>query len=185
MTSIVAICNAALIRIGAEPISALDEPSKAARLCNSRYADLRDEVLRDHPWNFALHRTSLAALAEMPAFGYARRFQLPADCLRVLSMADKDARFQIEGRSLLTDEADAKILYVRRVEDPNAFDPLFANALSLRLAAELAYAITNSTTLIEAMWGLYQRAAQRARTADAQEGSLPVLDADAWIGTRA
>jgi hypothetical protein len=186
MASIVAICNAALIRIGAATITSLTDDSREARACNVRFADVRDEVLRAHPWNFALKRVALAELAETPAFGFAKAFQLPTDCLRVLELdtSDLGAEFRIENGKLLTDESAVKILYIARIEDPNLYDPLFSNALSYRLAAELAYPIANSTALTDTMFQLYQRALAQAKTADAQESSLDRIEATEWETAR-
>lgn len=57
------ICNAALIKVGAETITALSDNNKRARACNERYADIRDVVLAAHPWNFAIGRTQLVDIS--------------------------------------------------------------------------------------------------------------------------
>jgi hypothetical protein len=113
-SSPVQICNAALLKLGAERINSLSESNKRARLFNERYNSIRKEVLRAHPWNFAIRRASLARLPESPAYEYDFQYQLPNDCLRVLETeADKDnpsgdilgnsvTKFKIEGRRLLT-----------------------------------------------------------------------------------
>src|SRR5688572_8267905 len=111
------ICNIALGHLGEAPITSLNEDSKAAWACNLHYALTRDELLRGHRWNFAKDRVQLSELAEGPAFGWARQFQLPADCLRVLEFNDQEIgdwiseEYEIEGRRLLTDAAVARIVY--------------------------------------------------------------------------
>jgi hypothetical protein len=147
MVSVVGIVNSALIKIGADTITSLTDDSAEARAANAQYEKLRDEVLRAHPWNFAIARQSLARLAEAPPFGFTWQYQLPSDGLRVLFMNDGRAAFEIEGRRLLTDEGEAHVLYVRRVTDPNEFDAMFREALAYRIAADLAYPLANSTTL--------------------------------------
>ena len=184
MASVVAICNRALALIGEEPIVSLSDDTEAARRCNLLYADTRDAVLRAHPWNAAIARVSLAPLAEVPAFGYARHYQLPSDCLRVLGLSDRRALFKIEGRRLLADLAPLAILYVRRIDDPNAFDALLIDAIAARLAHDLAYALAGSTSLAGQMWELYVRKLAEARKADAQEGSAERLEADVWTDAR-
>ena len=79
MASVVEICNRALDKLGEAPIVSLADDIKASRACARTYAPVRDAVLRDHPWNCAIHRTVLAAEAEAPAWGYQRRFPLPVD----------------------------------------------------------------------------------------------------------
>ncbi len=186
MASEVGIVNSALVKIGADTITALIDDSEEARAANAQYAKLRDEVLRAHPWNFAIARAQLAQLAEDPAFGYAKQYQLPADCLRVLSMSDDTIQFEIEGRKLLTDEETAKIRYLRQVTDPNEFDSFFRETLSLRLAADLAYTLVNSGTLSELMMKLYLDHLSKARSIDAQEGNAKtIIEASTWVDRRA
>ena len=50
------ICNEALTSIGENPIVALDDSSKASRLCVLKYASKRDYLLRKYAWNFAKKR---------------------------------------------------------------------------------------------------------------------------------
>ena len=45
-SSEVAICNSALIKIGAAEITSLSDVNKRAQLCNEQYSKLRDELLR-------------------------------------------------------------------------------------------------------------------------------------------
>ena len=49
MASVVQICNSALNQLGAASITSLTDNSKNARLCNERYATVRDAVFRSHP----------------------------------------------------------------------------------------------------------------------------------------
>jgi hypothetical protein len=185
MVSVVGIVNSALIKIGADTITSLTDDSAEARAANAQYEKLRDEVLRAHPWNFAIARAQLPRLAEAPAFGYAHQYQLPADSLRVLLMQGGRAAFEIEGRRLLTDEETAAVLYIRRVTDPNQFDAMFAEALATRIAADLAYPLANSTTLAGAMMQLYRDALAHARAIDGQEGGPQrALEAATWIEAR-
>jgi hypothetical protein len=205
----VQICNAALLKIGAERINALNENNKRARFCNERYDGLRKEVLRAHPWNFAMKRASLNRLATTPEFGFTYEYQLPADCLRVLTTEDsgpgvfritamfdpdfvtfdnragnQGRKFKIEGRKLVTDEDEVKILYISDIEDTTKFDPSFDDALSTRIAAEAAYPLVQSVSLSNSMRQLYEHALQRTRTQDGQEGSPDDLQPDFFLSSR-
>lgn len=186
MASIVGIVNSALVKIGADTITSLTDDSAEARAANAQYEKLRDEVLRGHPWNFAVARMQLAQVADDPAFGFAHQYQLPADCLRVLGMSDDRIRFVIEGRRLLTDEATAKIVYIRQVTDPNEFDTFFRETFALRIAADLAFTLVNSNTLANAMMQLYLDHLAKARSVDAQEGNAQtIIEASTWVDVRA
>lgn len=56
------ICNAALSRLGAPSISSLSDVDKKAQTCSLMYPRTRDNLLRSHPWNFALKRVELLPL---------------------------------------------------------------------------------------------------------------------------
>ena len=165
MTSVVDIANFALNQIGASNITALDENSKPARIINQRYDSVRDAVFRAHPWNCLIRRVELAQDSETPAYGYSKQYTLPVDpyCLRVLEFSNgtltyprdnmfsnsNGPAFVIEGRKLVTDEAVAKIKYVGRVTDPNEYDANLIDTLAARLAFEICYAITGSTSMVQ------------------------------------
>ena len=183
-SSEVQICNNALIKLGANTITSLSDDSKAARLCNNVYSIMRDDMLRGHPWNFAITRTTLAKLSTTPAFKYSYEYQLPSDCLRVIGIKDTNAEYRIEGRKLLTDENSVSLIYIKRITDTSQFDANFANALAFKLASELAYAITNNATLASNLGQEAERLLRRAKMHDAQEDSMYVIQTDALTGAR-
>jgi len=144
MATEVSICSNALRRLGDSAITSLTDDTERARLCNAFYADARDAVLRLHPWNFAITRTSLAQLSDTPSYGFAYQYSLPTSpyCLRVLGMEYEDYIFKVEnystqGRVLLTDEGTAKILYVARITDTTQFDALFVDVLTAKISIRL------------------------------------------------
>jgi len=200
MTSTVDIANYALNIIGASNISALDENSKAARLVNQRYESVRDSVFRSHPWNCLINRAELAQETSSPAFGYTYQYALPTNpyCLRVLEFSNgslsypQDNMFSntggpvyvIEGRKLLTDEGTARIKYIGRVTDPNEYDASLIEALAARLAMEIAYAVTGSTTVMQLAGALYDEKMKEARFVDATEGAPQKLEASDFIDAR-
>ncbi len=191
MATEVSICSNALRRLGDSAITSLTDDTERARLCNAFYADARDAVLRLHPWNFAITRTSLAQLSDTPSYGFAYQYSLPTSpyCLRVLGMEYEDYIFKVEnystqGRVLLTDEGTAKILYVARITDTTQFDALFVDVLTAKLALDLCYPITNSVSLQDKMQKLYQLKLSDARSIDGQEGFIDDLVSDTFTDFR-
>jgi hypothetical protein len=80
MASVINICNIALARIGnSRTINSLTEKTKEAYTCNLFYESMRDAVLADNDWNFAMSRVVLADLGD-PAPGWLFRYQYPTDC---------------------------------------------------------------------------------------------------------
>lgn len=185
MASEVSICNLALQKLGESRISSLSDDSKAARECNASYEHVRDMELSAHDWNFARARTSLAADATAPAFGYDYSYTLPADYLQIRPDNSSDLDWQIEGQSILTNwGAPLEIVYTRRVEDPNVFHPLFIEALACRMAIHLCERMTQSNTKLGNLDGQYSVAIREARKANAFAKISQDLPEDGWIAAR-
>ena len=192
MASTVEICNGALNQLGATTILSLTEDSKNARLCNSRYTQVRDSVFRSHPWNCLQKRVELAADTDAPAWGFSYAYTLPADCLRLLRILDYDSNYKVEGRKILSNTSGMKILYIGRITDPNEYDELLRETLSASLAADIAFAVTSNNTTATNMYNLFQDKLKDARFVDSTEGQnveqdlgmTDVIDAGTFINSR-
>ena len=170
MASVVDICNGALNQLGATTILSLTEDSKNARLCNSRYTQVRDAVFRSHPWNCLQKRVELAADTTAPAWGFSYAYTLPADCLRLLRILDYDSNYKVEGRKILSNTSSMKILYIGRITDPNEYDELLRETLSAALGADIAFAVTSNNQTATNMYNLFQDKLKDARFIDSTEG---------------
>ena len=192
MASTVDICNGALNQLGATTILSLTEDSKNARLCNSRYTQVRDGLFRTHPWNCLQKRVELAADTTAPAWGFSYAYTLPADCLRLLKILDYDSNYKVEGRKILSNTSTMKILYISRVTDPNEYDELLRETLSAALSADIAFAVTSNNTTATNMYNLFQDKLKDARFVDSTEGQnveqdlgmTDVIDAGTFINSR-
>lgn len=172
----VELCNVALAHLGEARIAAINDDTVTARACALHYGPTRTEVLRSHRWNFAIARAQLTA-ATAPAFGWARAFNLPTDCLRALEVNDNEVgdviseAWAIEGRQVLTNAEAVRLVYVKDIGDTALTDPLFAAAFGLKLAAVLSETIRGSTGKTAELLQLYDaRTAPLARRIDANEG---------------
>ena len=170
MASVVQICNSALNQLGAASITALTDNSKNARLCNERYAVVRDAVFRSHPWNSLIKRQQLAQTTNTPAYGFSYEFALPSDCLRVLTIDAYNSDYKVEGRKILWNESTIKIIYIAQETDPNEMDVLLRETISAGLAADIAYAITANLQVAKLMQEKYQFKVSEAKHTDASEG---------------
>jgi len=185
MASVVDICNRALDKLGYGSITSLDDGTKAANLCNRAWPLTRDQVLRDHPWNFAIKRTITSPVVLPPDWGFAYQHPLPADLLRLLDVKDLSTRdYQVEGKFILANDAALYIRYIQRVVDPNQYDALFLEAATTRLAFEMCEALTQSNQKKEALWSEYDDALTRAKRVDAQENPPVIFEEDDWIAVR-
>lgn len=110
MTTDVDIVNAALIKLGERTIASLADPVKPAQLANAVYGELRDALLRAHPWNFAIEHRSLAIPAARASAGWTDAgYVLPdgaggaARSLRLLAVEDSGGRYRdhrVDGRTV-------------------------------------------------------------------------------------
>jgi hypothetical protein len=192
MASTVDICNGALNQLGATTILSLTEDSKNARLCNSRFTQVRDAVFRSHPWNCLQKRVELAADTTAPAWGFSFAYTLPADCLRLLRILDYDSNYKVEGRKILSNTSSMKILYIGRITDPNEYDESLRETLSAALGADIAFAVTSNNQTASNMYNLFQDKLKDARFIDSTEGQnidqdlgmADQIDASTFINSR-
>jgi len=153
-SSEVEICNKALARAGVNSfITALDNATAEAASCRVLYPPCRDALLATSPWPFAKRRATLAPLSNVTRTGYLYAFLLPADCLVVREIwsghrrprADQRIPYAIhnavDGRILCTDLSAPDIEYTARVTNVTLYHPLFEEALTWALAADLALSL--------------------------------------------
>lgn len=190
MASKVEICNRALQKLGAKRITSLtDTNSVSAKAMNLAYEPVKKALLRAHPWSFAITRAELAADASAPDWGRANAFQLPSDYLRLADDYEEDGvndrDWEIEGSKIYTDDSDPiYIRYVKDVTDPNDFDPLFAEALSTRLALETCEELTQSNSKKEGLIADEKKIIAEARRANAIERRPKKSVEDTWVTCR-
>ena len=170
MPSITDLCNEALRLVGQDRITSINDGSVNANTCKLFYATSRDAVLRDNNWGFAKKRLELAETTT-PVFGWNYAFGLPADNIRVIRLGTSDdIKWAIEGKTLVTDESTASILYIFRVTDVNKWDSLFYQALSVFLASKLAMPLTENEKKMTELLKAYDILKFDAEAVDGQEG---------------
>jgi hypothetical protein len=187
MSSETTICNLALAKLGEGHLETLDDDSTVALQCKLMYPTLRDAVLEDHTWRFALARATLAPLAAAPDWGWAYKFVLPTDpyCLRPVEIADDyDTPWEQEGRYLLCDSASVQLRYIARVTDVSQFTAQFTDCLAERLAAELGYFVTGARSTWQAHFQMYQLKLQQARNRDSHGGTPRALPQSTYFTVR-
>lgn len=139
------ICNLALGKIGSAKITAFSD--KADVNLSTLYAQIRDRLLIQYPWNFARAREEIEPNDETPAFEWDYQYDLPMDYLGRPELYDTTAEFVIEGTTLLCNDDVIQLKYTTQVTDVSLFTSFFVDCLVLAVAAELAVPITNDQTL--------------------------------------
>lgn len=197
MASETDVANLALTLMGSDRINALSDSAERARVINGVFSMLRDAELRKHRWAFSIKRDSLAASSDEPAFGFARKFPLPADFLALAevqggslpSLSDyrggEEPAYTIESGHILTDlTSPLYIRYVRKVTAAGEFDPSFVVVLAARIALECVERLSQSSTKKADIERAYSRALRDAMKAGAIEKASRPLDDSTWVAAR-
>jgi hypothetical protein len=198
MAAQIEIVNRALFKLGALPLASMGDNNKQARIMSGLWDTVRKSELRRNLWSFAIKRGSLPALAQTPAWGYTTSFQLPADCVRLVQVNDlyispsevdyrtmDDSPYAIEGNTLLASfPAPLKVRYVADITDPGAFDALFVEALSAKLAYEACEGITQANEKKNVASEDYKAAIKAAAMVNAIEKPSQGIADDAWMTAR-
>ena len=132
----------------------------------------RDQVLRDHLWNFAKKRQNLNRNTTAPLFEWTFSYKLPADSIRALRVGTTDAvPWRLEGRNILTDEEAVSLLYIFREQDLSQWDPAAYDAFATRLASKLAASIAHDITFSNGLYEQYKILILDAAAIDSQQGT--------------
>lgn len=182
------LVSTSLLYIGAEEITSLDaDTSKRARIARRIYPRLRDRLLSQYRWNFALRRTLLEGVASpAPTWGFERAYALPADILVLWDTSfDRREPYRVENGQLLTNEpgdvgADNAIgiLYTPRITETSMFTEGFRTCLELILAAHLAVPVVNNAELRNSYLDEFAATLQDVLPRESQEEQTPVIFAD-------
>ena len=192
------------------------EGSAQAEHCARFYPMARDMMLAwpDADWSFANARINLAPVASsVSTWDYA--YAVPSNMLKAVAVLDPDAEddysmpvganlpgigrplnsttqpYTIEtlnGASVIyTNQANALLRYIVRIEDATKFPPLFVDALVWLLASHIAGPILKGDSGASASNSCYQAfmsALNRAMAADATQRKVVINHVVPWIADR-
>lgn len=184
MVSEVDICNRALSLIHADLITSFEDDTESAIKCKIFYPQIRDEILREHFWNFAIDQAQLQKEATAPLFDFSNSFELPSDYIRIYRLSSRKNAYKRKGSAIHTDDSAVQIEYVKRITDTTKFDPLFTTILVLKLGASLAYPLAGSEGRGQSLLQEYEMMLKRAKRADGQEGTPDPITADKFVDAR-
>lgn len=197
MASTIDIINVALTRLGESRILSIDEGTKPAEEVAAVYDSILESELMDNRWGFATKRASIAALAEAPTWGYARKFAFPSDCLSVqyvngqsvtsldyLRTSD-DPIWKIEGSAIMTDLATPlQIIYTAKIENPDEWDAGFRKVMAIKIAETVCISLTNDKSLRDRLVQEYETSIRTARQNSAIQSPPQDLRDSSWLHAR-
>jgi hypothetical protein len=192
MISEVSICNQALSWLGQNRITSLNDDSFRAELCRENYAFLRDAVIEERMWTFAMVRKQ-SETAERDEFDMLWVHQLPSGWLkvfRVLRPASRtlnhvaDPSWRREGNRILTSDTSSYLWGVQRITDTGQFSNMFVQCLASRMATDLAMPLTEDKKKQEAMWDQYTAKLNDAAATDGQQGANDYITQSRLVDAR-
>lgn len=183
------LANLALLRLGEQPITDIQESPAAQAF----YPLVRDVALSWAPWTFATTRQRLARLPVAPVSQYRWQYELPTQpyCLRVLDIATnqealvghrpwrQDFPYQreiwfpptmpeMQRQVLLTDADEVVVRYIGRMHEA-VWMPLFQEVVVLWLAKSLCQHLTGRAQLTDGLQKELLLMADRAVTIDGHQ----------------
>lgn len=181
------LCNAALAKLGANPITALGDGSTEGELASQLYPITIDAVLISFPWSFSLAQQQLSAAPVPPVADFTNAFSLPADVLRTISAgapgSGRGLFFRIFGAELHTDADRVVLTYQRRIAATD-FPAYFLPTVINRLSADLCLPLTESASRAEILSRLAAAELQHARLIDSQQASPRAVEDFTLIAAR-
>jgi len=171
MSNEVSIVNQALGFLGANTITALTDNSTEAKLAKTLYADLRDACLEEGDWTFATRGLILPKSSEEVVFGSGALFPLPDYVLRVIEVNENRRPWVLEERKIVVEGDVCQVLCIVRVTNVNLMSAMFRQGLAARMAWDMALPLTNSKTMHDTMFQLYQQKMDFAKANDGMQGT--------------
>lgn len=166
------IINRALMKTGLPLAASLNDCDWNASVI---FEDVTEELLRGHPWGFAQKFAVLNSPEGTPAHGFNYCYKLPDDAARAIDVRGEHdlrsprGRFVLSGRRVYCNLKPCNLRYVARILDPDEWPPDFANAVSARIAQEIAALSAESMGLVPQLAQLAQIALGQAQLTDARE----------------
>lgn len=185
MADYVTIANLAASKIGEDDqLRSPDDDTHVNRTVQAVWDAVRRAALRDHSWNFAMRRSSLAveALSSVP-YPWQSSFRLPAECVRLIEVLNISSRedYQVEGKSILADtDGPLYIRFIADVTETALWDDMFVEAFACRLAFQIGPRIVGSEFDKGTAWKVYKDSLAEAKRVDARENPAIPFEATDW-----
>ena len=181
------LCSQALVKLGAKNIASMDEDTTESMVAQQLYEPTLQNLLTSYPWRFALQQCALGRLDETPMTDYQYAFQVPNDCLRILSAGQNSKSagltYRLVGQKLYANVPEVVLTYISRPEE-SSFPAFFNQALADTLAAEFCLPLTESSARTDYMKKCAKESVAQARLIDSQQSVHPCFQDFSLIEVR-
>lgn len=187
------IANRALRLLKAGNITSLTDGSSNANKLNDIFEEVRDDLLREHPWNFGTRMVKLAKGSTAPAFEFDFHYPFPDLWMRTISVHGNDAgastilyrEAEVGGKGgIMTSADEVWMRYVYRVTDPNRMPADFRAAFAYELALAVPGIPNLSAAAREALAREARRKLNRAKHNDAMGSTPERRPLGSWLNSR-
>lgn len=179
MASQVQIVNLAYGKFGGLTIQSITEATPQGRAAAVLWDNVRDELIANYPWKFALKRATLDTPdASTPEFEYDYKYTLPADCLKVWDIYNTKSNYVVEGGVLLCSDETIYLKYGAKITDVSLYPPPFVASMATKLSAELCAKRSDNKQLRTALLQEFEITISHAYKLDAIEGRQTLPDGE-------
>lgn len=179
------ICSRALMSIGANGITSFEEGTTEAQAAANKYETAKKDLLSIYRWTFNQNETYAARLNSDEMAVYKYLYELPEDCLRVMTVKEDGVPQIYTWRSgkINTDAEKPVITYCANVHE-TIMPAYFITALIDRLARDLIIPVTGKHDEYRTYDSIYQNTLATAKNIDAQSKTVSKLNYFPALGVR-
>lgn len=166
------IINMALLRCGLPLATNIHDSDWNAQFI---YETAVESLLRGYAWNFARgHAVLTEPLPETPAT-HLYAYELPSDCAHVVDCRASQAansplsRHEIAGNTVLANDRPLYVRYTRRLLEPDMWPQDFCQAVSARIAQEIAALSAEAISMVPQLMQIAEYNLGQAQLNDARE----------------
>ncbi|MBQ8482438.1 MAG: hypothetical protein IJ532_08175 [Alphaproteobacteria bacterium] len=159
------IFNMAALALGAKRSISTNDKTNIAEEMQAAFRLVRDNLIRSYNWDCCQKEDTLALKEVKDGERLAYVYQVPSDCLQIISLNGiqtgysgvervefYDPLYKIRGHNLFTKlKAPLKVEYSYRNEDITSYDACFCKVLALDLAIAVCDRATNSDSKKESL----------------------------------
>ena len=184
------LVKSALILVGDNPITSLNDQTTQALVANTVLEDLIEAELFETRWRFASETTTTSFIPSITHPTGLGVFQIPSNTIRVWNVLERGrsvlGEWEMEGDKLLIDADSNSVSSVDRVIEPPVgyWPPHFRMSIIYGLASMFALALTENeakSKMLMAAGDVYRR---KARAQDGGQSSPRVLNTGQMMDAR-
>lgn len=160
-------------------VTSLDDNTPLGRYLAREFGQVRREILEEYPWFRARELVTLTELATTPDFGFAAKYQIPTNCIRVWRITDGDlfngapTPFKVYGTELHCDvRSSLNVIYCKDLANVGLWSAMMGRTFSAKMAMYASQNVTGKAGYFDKCEKAYVNASVNARMTDAlAEGS--------------